>query len=462
MNRLNRITRRLSVAFASFALLGPQWVAGIAFAGQPGWNESKWLTEMSVGAKESFDDNLLGVSGHGLPTHSSWVNAWSPKVGLNLLPMLPEQRTIQMFSFIYQPEVVSYSGASEENYTAHKINTTLKGKAGALTFSLDNSFLYNDGNKVAPTYALNQIAGAAANQNDKYRSNYANALPRERRNQDQDRYATQLQYNLGSFFVRPASALVFYDLHTYQANTGAAPFKGYQNYCDRYDLNSGVDLGYKFAPEAAVTVGYRTGYQYQERFAPTISSDQHYASNHYQRLLVGLEGKLAGWITVKVVAGSDFHDYNPNAPVGNLNVRRLYGDAVSTLIISPHQSVYLNFKQWLFLSSTGLAPYNDITYSLAYHFGATKNLGLDFGVKRQEADFRMGNDFLGSAPCQRDDIDYGTTGSANYTFSPQFSGSVTINFDLARNGAKDLAATYAPSYREFDHKVVALAAQYRF
>ena len=445
-----------------FALIGSPWAVSDACAGQPSWNESKWLSELSVGAKESYDDNIMGVSGHGLPMQSSWVNAWSLKLGLNLLPLLPEQRAIQTLSVIYQPDIVSYSGASAEDYTAHRFNTALKGKTGAMTFSLDNAFLYNDGNKIAPTYALNQLAGSAANQNDKYRSNYAHALARERRNQDQDRYTAQGQYNLGSFFVRPISTLVYYNLNTNQANTGAAPYKGYQNYSDRYDLNGGVDLGYKVAPELALTAGYRSGYQYHERFTPTISSDQHYASNHYQRLLVGLEGKLASWATVKAAAGPDFRDYNPNTPVNSLNVTRFYGEAAATVIISSQQSLSLNFKQWLFLSSTGLVPYNDISYSLLYHWSLTKKFGLDLGAKRQEADFRMSNDFAGSAPCQRDDVDYGFTGTGSYTFSPQFSVNVSLNYDLGRNGVKDLAATYAPAYREFDHKVAAFATQYRF
>jgi len=152
---------------------------------------------------------------------------------------------IQTFSLVYQPDRVTYAQHSEESYTAHRFNTTLKGKSGAFTFSLDNAFLYNDGDKLAPTYALNQLSGAAADQNDKYRNNYAHGTARERRNQIQDRYTILVQYNTGNFFVRPVSSLIFYNLNTDLFNTSSAPYKGYQDYIDRYDLNGGVAVGYQ-------------------------------------------------------------------------------------------------------------------------------------------------------------------------------------------------------------------------
>ena len=47
---------------------------------ESGWVKPNWLTELSAGAKESFDDNVLLVSGLGLPTQSSWLTTLSLRV----------------------------------------------------------------------------------------------------------------------------------------------------------------------------------------------------------------------------------------------------------------------------------------------------------------------------------------------------------------------------------------------
>jgi len=139
-----------------------------------------------------------------MPAQGSWVDALSLKLGFNFVPFLADKAIVQAFSFVYQPEKFTYRDPSAEDYTAHRLGTTLKVKSGNLSFSFDNAFLDVDGNKVAPTYALNQLAGAAANQNDKARNNYAHSVARERRNQIQDRYTLLLQYTSGKFsFARP-------------------------------------------------------------------------------------------------------------------------------------------------------------------------------------------------------------------------------------------------------------------
>ena len=61
----------------------------------------------------------------------------------------------------------------------------------------------------------------------------------------------------------------------------------------------------------------------------THLTDQHYSSNHYQRLLAGLEGKL-DWLSVKLAAGPDFRDFNPNAPISDLHTTRFYAEAAVT------------------------------------------------------------------------------------------------------------------------------------
>jgi hypothetical protein len=150
----------------------------VSSAGFTGWTKPVWLSDLSFGVKESYDDNLLRVSGKGLPIDSSWVTVASLKLGFDLSSLVAgDPGTIQTFSLIYQPDRAVYSQDPGADFTAHRVNTILKGKSGDLKFSFDDAFLYNDGNKLAPTYALNQLSNADANQT----INIATALPTPRR-----------------------------------------------------------------------------------------------------------------------------------------------------------------------------------------------------------------------------------------------------------------------------------------
>jgi hypothetical protein len=431
-------------------------------AGITGFARPEWLTDLSFGIKESYDDNILRVSGLGLPTEGSWVEVFSMKLGLDLSSWLAAPPgTIQTFSLVYQPDRAIYNQASSENFTAHHLNTVLKGKTGDLSFSVDNAFLYNDGSRLAETYALNQLSGADANQDDKYRNSLAHAPARERRNQIQDRYTIFLQYDTPYVFLRPISQLNDIDMRTLLFNTSKAPHLGYQDYAGRYDVNAGADLGFKVAPGWALTVGYRDGYQYQQQYLPTINSDQHFSSNHYQRLLFGVEGRLS-WLTLRLVAGPDFRDFNPDTPIDHLHTTRFFGEASATVTLSPSQSLIFAYRDYIFTSSTGLVPYEEYTYSETYHWNVTRQLALDVGAKEFEHNYTIGNDTAGSAPSLRLDDDYEGLANVSYAFTPHFGASLGYSYNVGRNGLGSLPAKYEPSYRDFEEGVVTLGLQYRF
>lgn len=421
-----------------------------------------WLADLSISDKESYDDNVLVVSGQGMPEQSSWVNTASFKFGIDLAPVFADGDSIQSFSFVYQADGAVYAQDSAEDYTANRFNDLFKGKVGNFSYSLDNSFLYDDGSKLGATYALNQLSGAAANQNDKYRNFFSQAVPRERRNQYQDRYTAQVRYDTADIFFRPISNLTYYNLNTYLFNTSVAPYKGYQDWPDRWDINGGLDLGFKVAQDFAFTLGWRDGYQHQDQFSLGINSDQHFSSNHYQRVLLGLEGKPAHWLNVKAAAGPDFRDYNPQTSISDLRTTRYYGEALATAALSKNQSLTLTYKQWLFVSSTGLAPYYDTLGSLVYHWSATRQLSFDLGAKYQEANFKLGDDLAGSAPSLRDDTDCQGSIGINYALAPHLVASFTYAYDKGLNILNGLAATYYPAYRDFEHGVVGTSLQFKF
>jgi hypothetical protein len=250
-------------------------------------------------------------------------------------------------------------------------------------------------------------------------------------------------------------------MNTLQFNNSLSPYKGYQDYVDRYDVNVGADLGFKLNPGWALILGYRDGYQFQQQFAEAINSDQHFSSNHYQRILLGLEGKL-DWLTVKLAAGPDFRDFNPDTPISNLHTTRFYGEAAVTAEFSPSQSITANYKDYIFVSSTGLVPYEEYTYSLVYHSSVTKKLGLNLGAKFFEHNYTLGNDVAGSAPSLRDDFDYEGLAGITYAVTPHLIASAGYNFDDGQNGLSSLPAKYEPSYRFFKEGVFSVGLQYRF
>ena len=452
----------LSAITAGFALAVTSRAADTAAAAAP--SKPAWVSELSFSVKETYDDNVMGVAGLGMPEQSSWVNALAVKVGLDFVPLLEGKGkgAVKTFTFAYQPERFTFQHLSEEDYTAHRLNAVLKGKSGALSFSFDNAFLYIDGNKVAPFYALNQLSGPAANQFDKFRNNYAHSLARERRAQSQDRYNASVQYNSGDYFVRGVSSMVDFSLDTELHNNGVAPYKGYQNYADRYDVNGGVDFGYKLTPDLAYTLGYRVGYQYQQLYAASVTGDRHFSTNHYQRFLVRLEGKLSKTVTAKIAAGLDAKDYNPNTPINHLSTTRFYGEAAVTAALPNNQSLAFNYKQWVFVASTGTVPYIDTTCTLAYHWNVTKQWGLDVAGKILEANYTMGNDLAGAAPSLRDDLDYGASVGLTYTVRPGLILSASYLYDEGKNGVDSLAAAYSPEFREFKHNQFAVGALFKF
>ena len=425
------------------------------------WAKPAWLTDLSFSYKESYDDNVLGVSGYGLSPQSSWVDSVGLKIGANIAPFLSDPG-FSVFALTYNPEKVTYTAAAQEDYTAHRIATAVKWKSSNLSFVLDQAFLFNDGNQTAPTYALNQLGGAAANQFDKFRNNYAHSVARERRSQYQERYMAFFQYDVNAFFFRPISSMTAYYLNTQLFNSSKAPYLGYQDYASRYDLNAGVEMGYKILPGLALTLGYRDGEQQQDQFALSVNSDRHFSSNNYQRVLLGLEGKLADWLTIKAAAGPDFRDFNPNTPISDFRTTRFYGEGTATATLSPNQSLTLGYKEFVFVASTGLAPYIDTTASLVYHLNITKQIGFDAGYKYLEANYTMGNDVAGSAPSLRDDIDFVGSVGLTYNATKQFVVSATYNHDEGRNNLDGLAAKYFAEYRNFVHGVSAVTLQYKF
>jgi opacity protein-like surface antigen len=422
-----------------------------------------WLTDLSIGVKESYDDNayLSGVVPANvlipnggvlaLKDHASWVNTVSPKLGFNFAPLLGDQKILQALTFGYAPDFVTYQNAGSESYSIHRIATTVKGQVDDFSFNLENGFNYINGSEYGASYPNGLNA-------------YATGTLRERREQIQDRSAITLKYDQEKWFVRPTASLLYYDLDTKQL----AGFTGYQNYADRYDVNGGVDLGYKLEKNLAVTLGYRYGRQYQQTYAFAVDNFGQSSSSDYQRVLLGLEGKLFSWLDVKLQGGPDFRSYDNSAPVRDDNTIKYYGEAALTATLSKQDTLSFNYRQWQWVSSTGKVPYFDSTYDLNYRHKFNDKLSVNLEGRLLGSDYTSGlaysaaNHNPSTAPVNaRNDLFYTVSAGVQYAFNANFSASLAYAYDFGRNGQDGLTAA-AVQPREFDHQLVTLGAIFKF
>ncbi len=429
-----------------------------------------WLTEFSVGVKETYDDNVLLVAGKTTPLNpiamrpqDSWITTISPTVGLNFAPRLGGGKTFQTLSLVYAPDFVFFHEMPSENHNAHKIASRIKGQTGDFTFLLANDFNFTDGTSTAPTYGL----GSSVDQGDRCLNAYVPSIVRERRKHIQDQAAVSLQYDLNKIFIRPAAALKYYDLMTDWHPNTSGPYTGYQNYVDRSDVNGGVDFGCKVTSVLAVTLGYRYGHQYQQSlptnvYSYTVNGLPMQSSSDYQRLLLGLEGQPWKWLDIKLAGGPDFRTYNSAAPVDDYNPTTYYAEAVLTATLTPSQTLTFNYRQWQWVSSGGRIPYFDSTYALTYHWNATRNLGIDLGGKFLEGDYTVGSATLSHNLSRRDDAFYNLSAGVSYAFTQHFTTSLAYVCDLGRNLEPNLPANSYPEYREFSHQTISLSAKYKF
>jgi hypothetical protein len=431
-----------------------------AVGGLPASSENgkpAWLSEASLGIKEGYDDNVFasGVDSKYLPStytvpagsvaalkdRSSWVTTVSPKLAVDFAPLLDVPDVFKTLTLAYAPDFVIYHDQPSENYDAHKFITAIKAGQGAFKINADNTFTYVDGSTTGPTYP-----GALFNA-------YMASAVRERRKQIQDKSCVSLQYDWEDFFVRPTASLIYYDMMTTQLNV-----TGYQNYEDRYDVNGGADAGWKFAPNMALTLGYRYGSQYQQQFTFSPYS----SSSEYQRVLFGFEGKPWKWLDIKFQAGPDFRDYPGNTathitPLNDLHPVKYYGEGAVIATVTTNDSISFKYKQWQWVSSIGKVPYYDSTFDLSYHRRVTSKLGFDLGGKLLSSDYTTGN----LPNCQRDDWDYLVTAGIGYAFNSHLSASLCYTLELGRNDYGGVVNP-SPSTREYQRDMITLGALVKF
>jgi len=475
----------LLAAFVLVALAGPVFGGDVSKAvakdnvplqSSSIWNKPAWLTEVSLGIKECYDDNvyLSGVSHGDLPAtytvpggsvaalenHSSWITTLSGKINLDFAPLIGNGKVLQSLSLGYAPDFVIYQNAPAENDNLQRFTAAIKGKTGDFSFNLDEAFTYINGSRYGPTYPGVLMSA------------YSTAAVRERRNQCQERANILLQYDHDKWFARPVATLLFYDMNTFQFLT-----KGYQNYINRYDVNGGADIGYKVFPKFALTVGYRYGHQEQAEFsfAPacvTLLGDQTLAAhspNDYQRILFGFEGTPWKWLSVKFQGGPDFRNFASSAPLNDKNPISYFGEGSLTASVTRNDSITFKYKQWEWVSSTGLTPYFDSNFDLAYTRKISKALSLTLGARAMGSDYNPNNVSATDAKIlgqrmDRNDWEYTFSVGAQYVFNSSLSVNLGYAYNLGISAQEGLTGSALTQYnpRSFDDQVVSLGATVKF
>lgn len=418
-------------------------------------NRPVWLTDCSVSFKEAYDNNvfLAGADPGNLPpaypvpsgsavalkNEFSWITTVSPKIGVNFSPLLDSPTNLPLLSLAYAPDVAVYHNQTSESYEAHRVLAAVRASVEPVSICIENTFSYINGNDMGPVFPGG------------YYSAFAASAARERRMQLQDRANVCIQFDREKWFFRPTASLLYYDLMTDQINVS-----GYQNYCDRYDVNGGADFGYKITPKLAATLGWRYGHQYQQQY----SFSPYSSSSDYQRVLLGLEGSPWSWLNVKMVSGPDFRSYEADSgghitPVNDHHPVRYYGEAQIAAKFAPENTLTFKYKLWEWVSGSGRVPYTDGTYELAWHCQVVKKLAFDLAGKLASWDFNDGN----LPTCTRHDLLYSVSPGLTYTFNAHVSVNLAATVEWGRNHQEDIANA---QNREFDRQIVSLGAQFKF
>ena len=356
--------------------------------------------------------------------------------------MLGSNSLAQVLSLTYAPDFVRYAALPTENYDAHRAIVAAKGSEGDFSYVFDDTLTFNDASRVAPSYPGDLLNA------------WGTIYAYQRREALLDRAKTSFRYDLDHWFIRPNAYLAYYGMMTELMNPDAPGTpSGYQNYAPRYDVNGGLDVGYKLTPDLALLVGYRFGHCEQEQFSFLPYS----SSSDYQRALLGLEGKPVKWLDLQLLGGPDFRDYQADSathitPLNDLHPVTYYGDANITATLSSSDSLLVKYKGYEFVSCLGKVPYFDSSYCLAYRRKLMERLSLETGAKLLEADYSEGN----LAACRRRDLDYVFTAGLHYDFSKHVAVDLSYQADLGRNDENDIVNS---STRQFDRDLVSLAIQ---
>lgn len=440
-NRASRIRRRL--IGGGLFLIAAVVRMRAASDGSPspdawGVTPPQWLTEASFSFKEGYDTDIFGTTAARLPGDpnvanvSSAFTVFSPKAAITLLPFVSggPDKVFTTLALGYAGDYAIYRAANSEKNLRNNFTQQIKGKSGPWSASVDNSLIYVAGSTHDVIYATYSPLGYAA--------------ARERREQIQERGAGYLRYDAPGWFVRSVANTLYYNLLIDEHNP-VGVYKGYVNWVNRDDINTGFDFGLKVASDFSLIAGWRLGQQTQARLYYSPADDD----NTYNRALVGFEGKIFPWLQVQSIVGPDHRRYSDGSNVGLTDNRHtwVYLESAVTANVTNQDSLTYSIKVWHFVSSGGGTSFQETTNLLNLKHAFTKEFSMSVGWRLQGARYdapSVRNDWLAAYP-------------VNLTYA--FNRSVSVGADYSPiRGRSHVPVSVAPG-RDWDEKIASLSVK---
>jgi hypothetical protein len=387
--------------------------------------EKPWSVCASIAVKEAFDENVFLQNATSNAFHHSFVTSVSPTAGVSFKPDQAFNATLS-----YSPAVTFFHSEPNEDFSSHRVQLAMEGAASETRWEVSDTFLAIDGSNSGPTFSGPGGAPAAG----------APQI-RDRRDAMLERGQARVTQRFGSWFVRPVISGYYQDFQTLQSIS-----PGYQNYVDRSDWNAGADVGKTICSDTSLTIGYRYGQQTQARL---LDFPEHY-NNSYHRVLFGLEGKPARWITLSLSAGPEFRHYG-NAVAATFNNRDElipFVDASVTFGVGTRDTAILSAKVFEQPRFSGRSSYVDSTYEMNWRHRFGEKLSVGVGVRAYNTEFLK--------PANRDDWIVTPSVVAAYTFNRHLSAEVSWLFDDAFSLVQDTEG------REYTRNAVSLGVKYAF
>ncbi len=421
----------LPLAAVSVLMVGP--VAGAA--------TTNFTYKAELSAKFGYDSNvylqdvepdLVKYPKAVRPFQDSFVTSVTPRVAFDYQPGAGFK-----VGFAYAPEIAFYTSEPSEDYTAHRFAVNLGGKTRKVTWECPNSVTYIDGGREGLTFG--GPGGAPSIGGIPIRDRKASVVTRD---------MIRTIHNWGDWLFRPTASAYLHDFMTVKKNPAdpAHPENaGYQNYVDRNDVNGGIDVGYKLPHETYLVLGARVGRQ-EER--PLPWSPYEY-SNHYVRLLPGLEGKPWPWLKLALSAGPDIRDFDKHTPPGFQDHNTvIYVD--SSVVITPDHAdaVILTFKRYEQPAFGAPSMYEDITYDLLWKHTFDPKLTVSTGFRAYAGEWMP--------PVQRDDWIYTGSASISYAWNRHLSTELAYSYDFTESLVPNTSG------REFTRHLTWMTIRYAF
>lgn len=399
-------------------------------------DHSDWSFNADLTLKETFDSNVYlqdtapnpAITNAAQPFVESLVTSVTPKVGFAFKPCSGFN-----VSGNYAPEFVTFHEAPSESHIAHRAGLLFNGVVGKVTWQMQNSFTYIDGSDEGLTFGA--PGGAPA----------IGGIPlRDRRDAMIYRNSFGAFHKHGNWFFRPAVSSYIHDFQTQLRSPVLYPF--YQNYVDRNDFNIGVDAGYKAFKDGYLFLAYRYGWQHENSLPPGSLYDY---SNDYQRLLVGFEGKITGWLKLNLFIGPDWRNFDHGTPPGfDPDPVKFFVDGSAVITLSKADTLTLTVKQFEQPAFGTPSAYEDITYEISLRHRFDEKFAATTGFKAYGGDWE--------APVAREDWIFTPSASLSYTHDKHLSAELAYSYDWV-----DSIVPNKPG-REFTRHLVSLSAKYSF